>query len=102
VHPHRRALGEPPLVGVGDHLAGALDVERALLQGVRIPIAARGIEEVTAGDVEGAGQGAERIDHRVDHRAAEQRGVPGHQLFASRDLQPHGGPAIDGVVLLSP
>ena len=103
----RRAAGpptfpKPPLVRVGKQLAGSLDVERLLLQGLPVPLASRRAEEVATIDVDGAGEDAKRVRHRVDHRLSEQRGVPGLQLLASRNLQTRGASAIERIVLPPP
>jgi hypothetical protein len=57
-----------------EHPKHLLDVVGLFAQGLRIPFAALGGEEIAAIDVDGAGHPRNRIDHRMDDVGAEHLG----------------------------
>src|ERR1043166_1145379 len=83
----------------------AFGVERSFRQGFRVPLApVRGIEEITAVDMDGAGQAGNRIGDRMNDVAPERRRVPRAQRrCAGRlDLARAVGQAAPEDVVLAP
>src|ERR1700724_4151475 len=81
------------------HVLG--DVVAALLQGLRIPFAALGGEEVPTVDVDGAGQLGNRIGHRMNDVLAKGTGIFRRQRPRARGFQPAARHAAPGDVVLA-
>jgi hypothetical protein len=78
-----RRLGTPPLICLREHPLRVFHVIRAFFQGLGIPFAPRGGEEIPAIDVNRPGELAQGIRHRMDDRLPEEGGVGDVQLCAA-------------------
>src|SRR5262245_39352450 len=80
--------GLEAFVRLGEGPARGFEIERPLAQRLGIPLAAAGLEEVSAVDVDGARQATDRVGHGVDGLLAEaehfflrdRRGAPCRDL----------------------
>src|SRR5262245_10023324 len=97
--PRSGHLPLPPLVRLAEGRPGPLDVVRALLAGLRVPLAPRRREEVAPVDVDRSGEATERVGNGVDHLPAQHHRVGRLQLLAAGGDEAPGGPPVERVVL---